>query len=160
MMTAEEPRPSIFWFEDYPRTITDYIAVLKDKYTVEVGADKTSIERQRISPIDLAIVDIMIETTGTNLDGQKVTNINVEEVSADYTGIEFLRAIREGHYVQYGFAQNVPVIMATAVIETPVKQEAEKLGVLSWLEKVFTIDSLLSAIDKALEVPQRDEEPS
>jgi CheY-like chemotaxis protein len=142
---------SIFWFEDNADELLDYRKELEKKYDVMVGAHWDLIRQTRPYPVDLVLVDVMIHRYSFDVDTeQEVQNISFPDCDWIETGLEFLRRIREGEYQKYGFPPDVPVILATALVSYPARDQAEKLGIEAFLEKPFTIERLEMAVDRVL----------
>jgi CheY-like chemotaxis protein len=156
IMTVECPLPYIFWFEDDRDVSKDPVSVLQEQYNFTVGAELGLIRHERNQPFDLVLLDIMIYPNGEDDDDQEVENIQYDGISWRSVGVEFLRDIRAGKYERSGFSRDVPVVAVTAIIEYPIIQEIEKLGISERIRKVFTIDQLKLAIEKTLKTAKDD----
>lgn len=145
-------RSSIYYFEDDPRSLEDYVHVLRMSYDVEIGASHRSIFRTRTKPIDIVIVDLMIHQRSPDEDSDEILTDNIQFEGTDWwlTGIEFLRRIRSGEYEKFGFPCDVPVVVATAKDDYSIQEEVKSLGASVFLTKVFTISVLEEAIETAL----------
>jgi CheY-like chemotaxis protein len=148
-------KKKIFWFEDDPYTFKDFYEKLNKEYEVNIGAGKYLIEKKRDFQFDLILLDLMIHKHSFKDDSnEQVENITFEEdgVRTHWTdiGVEFLRRLREGEYEIYGFPKGIPVIAATARIDSSIREIVEKLGVNKFLVKPFTMDKLKISIEQAL----------
>jgi CheY-like chemotaxis protein len=136
----------IFYFDDEPEDLRDYIEILRAEYEVIVGASRDLVEQPRRQPIELVIVDLMIyhfSFEGRN----EVQNISYPGISWKRTGVEFLRRLRAGNYERFGFPAAVPVIVATVRVDSSIREEVEELNVEAYLEKPFTIDELEETVN-------------
>ncbi len=141
----------IFWFEDDAPSLEDYCIKLCEEYDLTIGAHKDIIEQLRDKPFDLVLLDLMIhEFSLKPKSTKKVNNINFKGVHWTNIGVEFLKKLRDKEYEKYGFAQNIPVIVATANIEAKTKQAVESMNIESFLEKPITMDKLKIAIERVL----------
>ena len=142
---------TIFWLEEDPVSISDHVYVLGEKYKIEIGASWEEIQTSRQNTIDLVVIDLMIHHLREK-DGDEVENISFPNISWKATGLEFLKRLRQGEYVDYGFNKDVPVIVATAVITYPAKELAEEKGISDFLVKPFSIQELKDAIDRNVKI--------
>ncbi len=141
----------IFYFDDDPEEMVDHVKILRKNYNVDIGAHRDLVEKQRNKSVDLVIVDLMIHLESFDLEtGREVENINYPHVSWTRTGLEFLRRLRDGEYEWYGFPDDVPVIVASAVIDYPAEELTKKMGISCFLEKPFRISELEAAITKTI----------
>lgn len=148
---ASFQKKSIFWFEDDPESLQDYISELRKKYELSVGARWENILKPREYPFDLVLLDLMIHHKSSDYkSGEADTNISYAGIHWTQTGVEFLRRIRDGEYEAYGFKKDVLVIVGTAVVNYPAKDITSELGISDFLEKPFTFESLIKSIQKAL----------
>jgi CheY-like chemotaxis protein len=151
----------IFYFEDDPNSLKAHIKVLEKRYAVIIGAEQALVDQQRSRCFDLVVIDIMIhhlslpynptaEHTVAGDSNEEVINTKFGNVGWRRTGLEFLRLIRNGQYADSGFKRDVPVIVTTAVVNYPARQEAIKLGIAGYLEKPFSTTDLEEAVVQAL----------
>jgi CheY-like chemotaxis protein len=143
-------RNLILYFEDDPLSMSDYIAELRERYDVRVGAHAALWEDFGERQVDLVILDVMIHRRSPQESGSSIDNVQFEAIGWDETGAEFLRLLRDGRYEQFWIARDVPVIVATARVSFPVKQRILGLDVQGYLEKPFSIDALEQAVQQAL----------
>jgi CheY-like chemotaxis protein len=150
-MTVQRKR-IIFYFEDDVDCTQDIISVFNESAEYEVlrAAHWPMIKVQRDIPFDLVIIDLMIHLFSLDESGQEVENISYEDIPWQRTGVEFLRRIRQGEYEKYGFAKDVKVIVASAVVDQKAKQDTKDLKRSGYIEKPFTIEELQEVIRKVL----------
>jgi two-component system phosphoglycerate transport system response regulator PgtA len=132
-------KKTILFVDDDIKRATSYVDMLTlEGYTVlqAESVDKAREELQENKDgIDLIILDLMMpfgkeyssESTG---HGRK-------------TGLNFLKGIRKN-------SKKLPVIVLSVVRDDKVKEEAEVLGISSYLEKPCRPSKLLEAIEKGL----------
>jgi len=145
-------RKSIFWFEDDPTSLKDEVKVLKEKYDVTIGAQWGLITKSRQNQFDLVLLDLMIHHKSSDYEsGEVEPNVTFPDVHWTQTGVEFLGRIRKGEYKSYGFRKDVPVIVATAVVNYPAREKTKEKGISDYLEKPFTITALEEMIENALQ---------
>jgi CheY-like chemotaxis protein len=151
---SEPPKPALLFIEDDLPGIADFLDVLSERFEVIYGAANGIVFQQRSEPYRILILDLMINTeTGSALDDNEAMlrrNIQFEGVDWTETGLEFLRRLRAGQFLDYGMPADIPVIVATARVDDATHRFARAKQVSSWLEKPFSIDELLGAIDGAL----------
>ncbi len=146
-----ETRKRIFYFDEDPEPLRDYFDYLSSHYYVEMGAAWELVKKKRDYIFDLVILDLMIHRkSSTGNPPRIISNAGFPKVNWRETGIEFLHRIRKGEYQEYGFASQVPAIVATAVAVYPARERAEDLGINGYLEKPFSFEELLSAVDQVL----------
>lgn len=151
MRLKEREKKRIFWFEDDAVSLEDFHDSLQESYILKMGAHGALIKRRRKYPFDLVIIDIMIRQNSYHFKTNKlVKNISYNDIHWEKSGVEFLRHIRNGSYEPFGFMRNVPVIAATAIVDSSVKDELERLGINSYLTKPFEPDLLMWKIKSAL----------
>ncbi len=148
-------KKKIFWFEDDAHSLTDYYKKLTIQYDVSIGAHQDLIEQNRNYSFDLVLLDLMIHESSFKYDSnEQVKNISFDgeggKVHWTEVGVEFLRRLREGEYETYGFPKDIPVIAATARIDSPTQETVKTLGVNAFLIKPFTMDKLNASIEQAL----------
>lgn len=143
-------KKSIFYFEDEPELLRDYFRILRMKYNVIVGASQELIEQERLQPMGLLVVDLLIHHSGFDESEKEVMNITYPDVKWQRTGLEFLKRVRAGDYERFGFPALIPVVAATAVIDSSTREEIEGLGIKKYLEKPFSVDKLEKAIDSII----------
>ncbi len=149
----EVQRKRILYIEDDPESILDLARILSEKHELQIGAHWELIRERRDQPFDLLILDIMIHPQSYDLDGRIVTNIRFPGVSWTRIGLEFLRRLRQDAYVHFGIPSDIPVIVASAIVDYEVQREIiNELGVDPdvYLEKPFTKDTLEKAVQTAL----------
>lgn len=148
---SSSKKKKVFYLEDDADGLQDYYEVLRKRYDVSIGAHWDLIKPSRPQLVDLVIVDLMIHHASFDYEtGKEVENICFQDVHWTRTGLEFFRRLRDGEYEQHGFSPDMPVIVATAVVNYPARDLTEQLGIASFLEKPFTIEELETAVDKAL----------
>ena len=146
---SKQRKKLIFHFEDDYNGVREVMEALeKSNYEVIVSANKKKIEINRQFPIDLVVIDLTIHHQSFERDGNEVENIEFNGISWHRTGFEFLKRIRRGEYEQFGFPQNVPVIIASAVGDQQIKEEIYALKVSAYLEKPFTISTIKNEVSK------------
>ena len=151
-------KKNIFWLEDDPHSLKDYCEELRKVYDLSIGAHLGIIQQKRKNQFDLILVDLMIHHSSFGYGKEKeVQNIGFPDVHWTQTGVEFLRRIRKGEYETYGFKKNVPVIVATGVVNYPARDETKKHKIKDFLVKPFTIDDLEKSIEKALTLSDNKE---
>lgn len=143
----------IFWFEDDTNSLSDYCHVLCEKYEVFIGAHEELIKVKRDNPFNLVLLDIMIHRDSFDSQIKKfVKNIEFENVHWEQVGVEFLKRLRKSEYESYGFQKDVPIIAATAVVDSATRRAVEDLGVNDFLVKPFTMYHFKLSIEKALTI--------
>lgn len=154
-------KKTIFWFEDYPEDFKEYCEALRERYDVIIGTGKDLVMQQREQPIDLAIVDLMIDPSTTDEAGEQTDNLAFKGINHRITGVEFLRCLRAGKYEEQGFPRDMPIIILTGLADTEAqkqaKQYAEEGGPYIFFEKPVRVGNLVAAVDELLN-PQEDEE--
>jgi len=149
-MTVQRKRRTIFYFEDDVDCINEVVNILKEQYDIILAAHWPVIKIKREFPFDLVIIDLMIHRFSIDESGQEVENISFEGISWKRTGVDFLKRIRIEEYVEFGFSKDVPVIIASAVVDYNVKQEAHNLKISHYIEKPFTLGEIQEVIRKIL----------
>lgn len=153
-MTTKENKKSkkkIFWFEDDAYSLVDYYKKLNQEYDVSIGAHKDLIEQERDDSFDLILLDLMIHESSFEYESNtEVKNISFNGVHWSIIGVEFLRRLREGEYQSYGFPKDIPVIAATALVDSDIQEAVQNMNVNDFLVKPFTIDKLRTSIEQAL----------
>lgn len=152
-MTAKNTKfkKRIFWFEDDAHSLSDYYEKLSQEYYVSIGAHRDLIEQKRDYSFDLVLLDLMIHKSSFEYKSNKeVKNISYDETHWSIIGVEFLKRLRKGEYESYGFPHDIPVIAATALVDSDIQETVEHMDVNDFLVKPFTIDKLKVAIEKAL----------
>ncbi len=142
----------IFWFEDDLLSMEDIYKELKKKYNIIRGATWESIKQERKQTFDLILLDLMIhkETHVKSGKGNTIENIAFEGINWRQTGIEFLSKIRKGLYNKYGFKENVPVIVVSAVADYTAHEATEKMNIVEFIDKPVSIDDLEAAIERVI----------
>ncbi|MFH1102517.1 MAG: sigma-54 dependent transcriptional regulator [Pseudomonadota bacterium] len=98
--------------------------ILKDDYKIILASTgNEALELFKTNPVDIVLLDILLPDLG---------------------GLELLEKFKEAD-------PTVEVIMVTAVKEVPIAVKAIKLGAYEYFMKPFTIDDILSVIQRALE---------
>ena len=154
----KKTKKRIFWFEDDAHSLIDYCEKLSQEYNISIGAHKDLIEKKRDDSFELVVLDLMIHEFSFEYKSNKeVKNIRFDGVHWSIIGVEFLKRLRKGEYELYGFPKNIPVIAATAIVDSPIKESVENMDVDDFLLKPFTIDRLKSSIGQALKPPNSNE---
>lgn len=142
-------KKTIFYFDDDVDCIQEVVSVLREYYDITLAAHKKAIEVKRDVPFDLAIIDLMIHHVSIDEAGREVENISYKGIPWQRTGVEFLRRIRQGEYEDFGFSKDVPVIIASAVVDHEAKEGTQELTISSYIEKPFTTEEIQQAIQEA-----------
>ena len=156
-------RKKIFWFEDDAYSMEEHYKELKEKYDVLIGAHKELIEQKRKeNHFDLVLVDLMIHKYSIDSETQKeLTNISFTGIHWTKIGVEFLKKLREGEYEFYGFRKDIPIIAATASVDSATRKTVESdIGVEDFLVKPFPIDRLGVSIERVLNPSNKKERQS
>ncbi len=147
-----QKKKTIFYFDDDVDCTQDLINVLNEseEYDVIRASHWPVIKVQREIPFDLVIIDLMIHHISLDEKGQEVENISYEDIPWQRTGVEFLKRVRNGEYVRFGFSEDVPVIIASAVVDHEAKKDTQNLTILSYIEKPFTIEDIQQSIQEVI----------
>ncbi len=127
-------------------------------WDVVLSAAKDIPQRLSMERFDLILLDLMIAPKSWNHETcEEIDNVQFEGIDYYFTGIELLRRIRRGEYVQsedLGTYPNVPVIAFSALASDPLKDELkDKLGVIDHFDKPFDPEELSDAIRRATTAP-------
>ncbi len=124
-------------------------------WCVELTAEESLLKQLGRERFDLVVVDLMIQPTGLDADGQEVQNVHFEGISWLRTGLEFLRRLREGEFSQgadSGTPPYVPVIILSAVADYSVADAlGEDTKFNGYVEKPFRLEELVGYMRKLLE---------
>lgn len=119
-----EKKETILVVDDEYGVRQSFNMVLKDKYkTLLAGTGKEAIDIFTKNPVDLILLDILLP---------------------DINGLELLEKLKE-------LDPNTEIIMVTAVKEIQTAVKAIKLGAYEYIIKPFTVDDVLTVIQRALE---------
>ncbi len=170
----------IFWFEDDPDAVEEYVNQLRTTYEINIGAQWGKILEERIVPFDLVIIDLMIhhksnnsETFG-NLDpivnypnipnsettGYLNTNVSYPGIHWTETGVEFLKRLRKGEYEKYGFIKKMPAIVVTGVGNYQAEEKTREIGINGFHEKPVLYADLIKTIEQILLSGNRRNNPN
>ncbi len=143
-----QTKRSIFYFEDDINGVVPIVEILKENHEVIVGANWELIKKKRKPPFDLVIIDLLIHhySIDEKNNEKQIENVFFEGIDWKRTGIEFLRRIRQGEYEKFGFPEDIPAIIASAVGDYNVYEEAHKLGINDYFEKPFIIEDIERAV--------------
>ena len=132
-------KPTVLFVDDEPVRMSPFaIALERAGYQVIMAAsagEALELAKAHRSEISVLIVDIMIPT-GTK------DAIGIDPRRAGLWALGEIRAIPE--------LAEAPAIVLSAVSETRVTAETERLGVVAYLEKPLSLARLVTAVDKAL----------
>jgi CheY-like chemotaxis protein len=154
---ASRARKNILWFEEDAEGVHDHLQALRKVHDVDLGADWGTIQRARTRPVDLVIVDIMIHRRSLkpgSTTGEEVDNVRFPDVDWKRTGVAFLQRLRAGEYAQYGIAQDVPVIVISAVADDKALAGIKEQKPSRIVGKPLSIGDLLETVSTALAGPR------
>jgi CheY-like chemotaxis protein len=123
-------------------------------YEVVLTAQASLPERLQKERFDLVLVDIMIHSKSPDEEGREVDNIHFDGIPWAKTGLEFLRALRNGEFsgaTSAGTSPNVPVIVLSAVASDSITGELKEHRLAQiYMTKPYRFSEILSNINLLL----------
>jgi CheY-like chemotaxis protein len=139
----------ILLFEDDFESMRDFKEHIEEElgWYVELTAAKSLLERLSREQFDLIVVDLMIQPTSLDADGQEVHNVRFEGTPWLRTGLEFLRQLRKGAFCKeagMGTSPDVHVLILSAVADYSARNELGKdIHIEGYIEKPFRLEDLV-----------------
>jgi CheY-like chemotaxis protein len=150
-----EKKKKILFFEDNYMPLSGLKTYLEEKdYEVEVSAAKKILLMLKGTRFDLIIIDSMIRLQSQNPQGETEENVYYDDVNWIYTGLEFLKRLRQGEYSLHSnksTSPDVPVILLSAIDEKAIEthQDVCKLA-NAHIEKPFRLSEFKIALEKLI----------
>ena len=146
-----KPRKLLLFEDDY-ESMQDLKEYIEEElgWQVELSAQADIPERLKRERFDIVVVDLMIHPTSFDASGRQVENVHFPGVPWMKTGLEFLRRLRKGEFVETpnaGTPSDVPVLILSAVAGYSVTDELGKvIRVNGYVEKPFRLHDLVMRI--------------